>query len=682
MRYGFRRELESPNYPQKFTYEQPNGDELSLSYGIACSDIDTFSPTVKNAFLHLCGFVRAVSEETDGEKVNIVLSLDGAGLVEYAGYKGRAVEITRDRVFISASDERGLAQALYDLEDEMTSRRAPFLKLGKRYNKPLFSPRMAHSAYGFDKFPNGYLQNLAKEGFDAILVYVKGVNMGAVGEYDFNDLIERASNFGIDVYAYSVINNFNSPYAPDAEKIYSDIYGPIFKEHAFKGVVLVGESVEFPSIDPHTTGRHYYEKPKDNVSNWGKKSPGWWPCCDYPDWLELVKKSIRRERPDADIVFWTYNWGYAPKEDRLALIDALPTDISLLVTFEMFEKYEVRGITESVADYSIVFEGPGGYFLSEAEAAKRRGIRLYSQANSAGRTWDFGTVPYIPAPQQWQRRYAAMRECAEKYGLCGVMESHHYGVTPSFITRLEKRSFDIKEMPKDEALLSVAEKLCEGDTDKCIEGFECFSEAIRLLPPTNEEQYGVFRIGSAYPLCFNKRFTPPPGDTVGKKNGYSIVNFGYKIYDDGQSTLHSKRIRAELGMLEDAKKLMKKGIAILKNVNGASEELKRIINFAEYIVCAIETDINVKKMFIIQHKLCIADSMEKILSLIKSAKRLVDAEEKTTKRCIKFTERDSFLGYEATMGYVGDRECLEWKLLQLKYVKEIELPSAVEWAYN
>ena len=57
----------------------------------------------------------------------------------------------------------------------------------------------------------------------------------------------------------------------------------------------------------------------------------------------MVKRILRKHNPDLDIVFWTYNWGWAPEEDRLALIRSLPTDISLQATFEMFEDVVKEG---------------------------------------------------------------------------------------------------------------------------------------------------------------------------------------------------------------------------------------------------------------------------------------------------------------------------------------------------
>ena len=70
-----------------------------------------------------------------------------------------------------------------------------------------------------------------------------------------------------------------------------------------------------------------------------------------------------------------------------------------MATFEMFERRTLRnGIDTPTADYTISLPGPGRYFVSEAECARRNDLRLYSQANAAGLTWDFGCVPYQPLP--------------------------------------------------------------------------------------------------------------------------------------------------------------------------------------------------------------------------------------------------------------------------------------------
>ena len=43
-------------------------------------------------------------------------------------------------------------------------------------------------------------------------------------------------------------------------------------------------------------------------------------------------------------------------------------------------------------NFGISREGPGKYFTSEAEAAKKRNIKLYTMNNTGGLTWDFGKI--------------------------------------------------------------------------------------------------------------------------------------------------------------------------------------------------------------------------------------------------------------------------------------------------
>lgn len=74
----------------------------------------------------------------------------------------------------------------------------------------------------------------------------------------------------------------------NAENLYD------FRKHPFKGVVFVGESVEFPSKDPHSTGAPHRQKPADGIPN-GKMSPGWYPCYDYAQWIALVRDTIRHD---------------------------------------------------------------------------------------------------------------------------------------------------------------------------------------------------------------------------------------------------------------------------------------------------------------------------------------------------------------------------------------------------
>ena len=264
-------------------------------------------------------------------------------------------------VVVCGNDERGIGQGCYYLEDVMNLREAPYLEAMDIVREPVFSPRMTHSGWGIDQFP-----------------------------------------------------------------------------------------------DP-------------------RPSPGWWPCTDYPQWLDLLKGIMRRHNPDLDIVFWTYNWGYAPEADRLALIRALPTDVSLMATFEMFEEVEKNGIPIRCVDYTVSFAGPGAYFRSEARAAHERGLRLYTMSNTGGLTWDFGTIPYQPVPLQWARRHDGLLDANQRWGLCGLMECHHFGWWPSFVSDLAKWAYWSPRVPAEIELLERMKARWE-------QGIDCLKQATDLAP--------------------------------------------------------------------------------------------------------------------------------------------------------------------------------------------------------
>ena len=72
------------------------------------------------------------------------------------GYMGYKLSFD-DGIVIDAFDERGVAQAFYFLEDMMTVKRAPFITREVVENRAMYSPRMIHSGFGIDQFPDCHL---------------------------------------------------------------------------------------------------------------------------------------------------------------------------------------------------------------------------------------------------------------------------------------------------------------------------------------------------------------------------------------------------------------------------------------------------------------------------------------------------------------------------------------------
>ncbi len=605
-----------------------------------------------------------------GNAVVIALSKDTkADLGKAEGYRGYRIDVEKDVIYIHGYDERGAAQALYYLEDLMTIRKAPFIKQGTTARKPMFSPQMVHSGYGLDEYPNEHLAAIAHQGRDAILVFVRDVNITPYGYLDFNELIYRASKYGLDVYAYSYLKSEKHPDEPDAEEYYENNYGRLFKTcPGLKGVTLVGESVEFPSKDPHITGKNKRSNYVEGIPT-GKESAGWYPCLDYPDLLNLIKKVVRKYNSEADIVFWSYNWGNKPIEARQALIEILPTDISFMATFEMWEQDRYGSSILLRADYTISHASYGEfYFKTEAEAAKKRGIKLYSMTNTAGMTWDLGVVPFQPYPYQWMKRYAKMKEAHEKWGLCGIMESHHYGIYPSIITKLSNWIFCDDETDPEEIMetLAIGEYGEENAKAMC-EAFKHWSEAITYCTPTFGDQYGAFRIGPSYPFNLEDDIKPiaPDYALYGSRiclAKYPTANFGR------DNTVRSIRIHDEIKSLEKMRECFIKGLEIMRNLKNKNEHLLYMENMGEFILRSINTGINAKKWFVLKNRINVECDYDKLYKIVDDMEALLKEERANAESAIPFVQKDSRLGWEPSMEYLTDEAHIRWKLRHIDYV--------------
>ena len=585
--------------------------------------------------------------------------------------------VSTDNITVLGDSDRSIAQGIYYLEFLLFEKKSLILKTGSLSVKIPYSPRIVHSGYALDEFPDGYLSNIAHYGIDAIAVYAKGVNLSRTGEYDFKGLALKAKNYGIDVYLYLSLGAFIDVYSDDVDEQFLATFGEVVK-HAkgIKGIVLVGESVEFKSRDERVAKHSNRQKPADNIKG-GLPTPGWFPCEDYPIWLDKVKKATRKYNPNLDIVFWTYNWGWAQEKDRVKLIENLPTDVSLNVTFEMFEHYSVCGADEVVTDYSIARSEPGGYFISEAETAKKRKIPLYSMTNSCGRTWDFGVIPYMPFPNQWLKRFECVNQAKNKYNLKGLMETHHYGFYPSFIARLNQLCMLFEGDLKNN-LKRVYNAYFENDSQELFDAFEEVSKAISYLPPSVEGQYGPLRNGTAYPLCLISSIKPPRLDITVSGDafwpgfyGQFEENMGLGYSDIGIP--YGLRHKKELSMLKQMLSLLKSGIKKLNDIKDKNSELQKVINILKYVNCATKTFYNVKCFYEQRVALKLCDNPYKMLEICKKIRKIGMDEIANAKQSLAYLKKDSSLGYEASMGYVGGAHRVEWKIKQVNYMLDSEV---------
>lgn len=701
-KYGFRQRLAVVHRPDRrnpHAAPEPGETEITGEWRIAFER--QASPVVANAAKDLQDFFfesmhvsvalsRAEREEIvalsrAGDKVIVLTTEEAlrAGGEELTQPRSYRIAAEKRRIVVCGGDERGTAQGSYYLEDLMNLREAPFLRRQDVVREPLFSPRMVHSGWGLDHYPDAHLNAMAHAGIDAVLVFVKAVDRTPNGYLDFNDLIDRAERYGLDVYMYSLVASRMHPDDPRAEEYYDSTYGQIFAAcPKFKGIVFVGESCEFPSRDPQTTGTLRLDWPEDKPQT--KPHPGWWPCCDYPAWLNRIKQTVRKYNPDVDIVFWTYNWGKAPQEDRLRLIRSLPEDITLLATFEMFEPIRTGQVTNVCVDYTISYPGPGAYFRSEAEAARERGLRLYTMCNTGGLTWDIGVIPYEPVPHQWAQRHAGLLQARSDWGLSGLMESHHYGWWPSFIGELAKWTYWSPGPPVEDIHRAIAQRdfSAEG-APYVLEAWKYWSEGIRHYVPTNEDQYGPFRVGPSYPLIFRVPVRMPKAWHAMAMFDSPIVLTNYEPelfpYENPSQSPAISRSAAEIGSLERMKRLWEEGNACLEKAILLAPERKqaeanRLLLLNRFIVCCVRTTIHAKTWWLLKKRLFLEQDKQAAGVLLAELERVALREIGNAEAAVPLVEADSRLGWEPSMDYMTDREHLLWKIAQVRTVLDHEFP--------
>ena len=648
---------------------KPKADEFEIADGARVAIPSNSGEVLANAardfaeYLFVSMGVGVAVSEKQGESA-VTVALDAS-----LGERAYRIDTGDKAVRITAFDERAAAQALYHLEDLMSLNLAPFLPKGTSLRRARFSPRMVHSGWGMDLIPENYLRRMIHFGYDSLLVYVRRVGKTkSCSEYeDINAIIRRAAAHGIDVYLYTSVKAYVHPSEPGAQKVFDDTYGEIARAYPeAKGLILVGESCAFPSKDNRACSDPYEVKKARGDK---RPAPGWFPCYDYPDWLNCVKRAIARHAPDMKVVFWTYNWSkdWTPETApaRMELIDNLPVDKTVLLsTFEMPERIKFRNGHElAVSDYTVTCPGPGKNFSKEAARASKRGMELFTMSNTGGHTWDFGTAPYEPYPYLWAKRWKALVKANADWGLSGLMESHHYGWYPNFVSELAKEAYVEGGLTFDRHIrLIAARDFGEKNAEQAVGIWRDWSEKGADHPPSIGHQYGSFRIGPAYPFEFggkrieNSEFPEPKHAAYGI--GICHLNFTEELW--GERMYYPEVVALELELMEPLAKSFMSGAesfrAMAAGLTGRQRyRAARMAVLGEYLGRTVKTAINLKR-----GALAWAAGDKKALLAV------AREEYANAKATLPLVDADSRLGFECSMEYCGGREQIEWKLSRME----------------
>ena len=586
-----------------------------------------------------------------------------------------------DGIVLCGFDDRSILYGAIHLEDLMNYREAPFIPAGKKLREPLARMRSVHSGCSIDDFPDWQLNAIVHAGFNAIDVFVKNPDTTTKGYCNINDVIDRAASYGLDTVIYSYLKCYKHPDDPDAEEYFDRVFGNIFRSHPGAAAIhLVGESLSFPSKDPHTTGKPYQESVKDGIPD-TRPSPGWYPCCDYPAFVKRVADAVHKVKPEAEVILNTYNWGYTPADVRKKFLEAIPRDITIHTTYDIFKLNKRGDLSCPVMDYSISAADPGFYFTSDAENAAALGFtHVRVTSNTAGASWDFGTVPYVPVPFRWAHRMLILKDYLFKCHVDSFYETHHYGWWPNPCNDLAKEIFfSDGETDVEKILLKTASRdYGRKAAPEIVAVWKIWSDSMDHYVGTNEDQYGPWRVGPSYPFIFQPNISrvmarkeiPFPAAPHAHFGG-AIVRTLYMPYENANQSPGPLRYPAEIKELEKMLEMWDSGLASLAAAKDKIEAKKMrnyelLFALGKFIRNSIRTTLNMKHWWILNTKLQVPSDRETMLALLDQIEALAQREIENVKDTFDAVRTDSRIGWEPSMEYVCDEWHLNWKLRQME----------------
>jgi hypothetical protein len=628
------------------------------------------------------------------------------------GPKDYEIAVTPERLTVCGYDERGAMYGLYNLEARMNLRQGPFLPRDlKTVRHSLYDLRMVESWMGWMEWPDRLLSHLAHDGFDGIFASCyanpNGDRTTAESSTEFyarllhkirpqaparmRDLITRASRFGIKVCTPIIWQYLGTE---ESEAGLRRLLRALLQDFPdIHGYLLVTEGFWYKQWGGcHGASPEYVQ---DWARNWSKA-------------VGIVAEECHRVNPAIEVLPWEYNIDFRPQNAALKryFIQQLPADTVPFLTWENGKSFEMDGLQGHLRDYSLNQIGPAEVTAAQIDEARRRGMRVYCKADSFA-TWQFGTTPYLPFPQQWYARYKAL----EEHGVNGTLETHSSGYTPNFMTELRAWTCWTDAPPLGDLLAAIAARdFGAAGQALVVQAWEHFSRAIRLVPDTGPNMGTNNAIGN--PLFFEE----PPARTATFTHSWLDQDAwqGYlgsailpawpftvfylvfcpdfsnrtnraELYARGVSGVEAPEGTAVLPvflkMLRQAAEHMEMGLKLYRAAALASPPARRAQAFREVLIAEhlqrmMESDCAILEFEDLRLQYAAAPDGPQALAILERMEGILRAEIARTSLALLAATRDSRLGFQFEQDYVYTPYSLREKLRVLRDTLRRQLPAA------
>ena len=507
----------APDYYGKRTALTDEIDVSGLYFANEYDDTDALQ-TVYSDFKHFLS-VYSIS----GNRFPIFLKKSETSVFEE--YK---IEVSEEKITISAGDTEGIRRGIIYLEDELRRSEAAFLTPGITVRKPsiksritrcFFSPINRPPKFGdelsddIDYYPEEYLNRLMHDGANGVWIYTRFSDIlpsSVIEEYGkgyekriekLNKVIAKCARYGIGVYIFAI-----EPFAlePDIAEKYLDMAGDVtynggryFCCSSEKGKKYCYEAgKKLLELAPDLKGFisiTYGERPtscswsiKGNSNYSEPKSVCTCPRCKdktagqiLAETVEALRSGAREVKPEFETISWTYGHRLWETEDILDYVDRCPEDAILMQNFDDAGFENQLGKRRLSTDYWLSYPGPSELFTNTAKRAMEKGKTMYAKMQVCC-SHEIATVPYVPVPGIIFDKYKG----AYEYGVKGVMQCWYFGNYPSMMSKAAGELSFTNDFSDKESFLKNLAAIYFGKSkaDKVAKAWELFEEGYKNYP--------------------------------------------------------------------------------------------------------------------------------------------------------------------------------------------------------
>jgi len=636
------------------------------------------------AFMKIAG----IKESEDGLPLELVYG-------ETVCREAYRIEVSKEKVTVTAADTEGIRRALIYIEDEMGRREGTFLALGTTERHPFVRTRISRCFYAppshndnfgmihelddeeTDYYPEAYLNRLMHDGVNGLWI---GANFRDLLESDvvpgygeggekrlikLRGIIERCRRYGIGIYLFSVepASTYRNPVLEKRTELHGGTaWGSLrlfcsstdeFKAYIRESVTRLFEALpKLAGFINITSGECLSGCGSGAVLNCPRCKEKYGTLAAALTATEKMFADIMKEvAPEAEFISWTYaqrGWKDEELNESLKLRD--PSVIHM----QNFEDHGIQmqlGRKRTLYDYWLAYVGPGTIMDDSTKINKQRGVKTYAKLQICT-SFDFSTVPYVPAPGILFDKFSYMHD----NGISGALMCWYFGNYPGVMNKAAcELAFEPYFSDKRSFLENLAAIWWGKDAKKIADAWELFEESYKNIPLNRSfEWFSPMSDSPAVPLHLKPIDMPMPG--VWKKTEMVGSDRIGEALLDGHSIEEAEILT---GIMRDK---WNEGMSIfttadIKNTKSVRDQ--QII--AETLKILIESGNNIVRFYALRRKLGIGTGDN--AAILDSMEAIAREEIENSRKLIPLCDEAPYLGYMSEAnGFKFFREKLLWRI--------------------